>query len=57
MLAVSCISLTSVTTIKIFDTVSGDRISSLSGHRDLVYDIKWSFDDKYVIYIYFLRNI
>ncbi|ORX77047.1 WD40 repeat-like protein [Anaeromyces robustus] len=48
LFAIASTSLNSVTTIKIFDTVSGDKIASLSGHQDLVYDLKWSRDDKHL---------
>jgi WD40 repeat protein len=48
LFAIASTSINSVTTIKIFDTVSGDKIASLTGHQDLVYDIKWSHDDKHL---------
>ncbi|ORX46381.1 WD40 repeat-like protein [Piromyces finnis] len=48
LFAIASTSLNSLTTIKIFDTVSGDKIASLTGHQDLVYDIKWSRDDKHL---------
>eukprot|EP00158_Paraphelidium_tribonemae_P006872 Partr_v1_DN28010_c0_g1_i2_m57613 putative Abelson helper integration site 1 len=47
-LAAACIAEKSYP-IKIFDTLSGSRIVSLSGHADLVYELCWSDDERFLI--------
>lgn len=32
--------------IKIYNVVTGDRVASLEGHQDLVYEVNWSWDDE-----------
>jgi WD40 repeat protein len=31
--------------IRIYSVLSGDRVASLEGHQDLVYELSWSLDD------------
>jgi WD40 repeat protein len=32
--------------IKVYDTFNGERIATLEGHQDLVYQMSWSLDDR-----------
>ena len=47
-IAAACLSETGYP-IKIYDTQSGERFVSLEGHTDLVYDLTWSADERYLI--------
>ena len=48
-LAASCTLANHKTVIKIFDVEDGNLQIVLSGHNDLVHDICWSFDDRYLV--------
>ena len=37
------------TVIKIFDCEDGNLQVILSGHRDLIHDLCWSYDDQYLV--------
>ncbi|KAJ3086856.1 Jouberin [Quaeritorhiza haematococci] len=34
--------------VRVYEVLTGDRIASLEGHQDLVYDLSWSEDDEYL---------
>ncbi|KAJ3124551.1 Jouberin [Nowakowskiella sp. JEL0407] len=46
-LAIACVS-TYTYPIKICSVLTSTRVAVLSGHQDLVYDIQWSLDDRYL---------
>ncbi|KAI8616442.1 WD40-repeat-containing domain protein [Chytriomyces sp. MP71] len=41
-LAVSCLSSNKEHYVKIYDALKGDRISTIEGHNNLIYEIKWA---------------
>ncbi|KAJ3277671.1 Jouberin [Borealophlyctis nickersoniae] len=47
-LAIACMSSTSYP-VKIYSVLTGDRVATLEGHRDLVYEMAWSEDDSNMI--------
>ena len=48
-LAAACTMNTSKTIIKVYDVEKGDNAVVLRGHHDLIHDLQWSYDDKYLI--------
>ncbi|KAJ1534796.1 Jouberin [Nowakowskiella sp. JEL0078] len=47
-LAVACVSTYSYP-VKVFDVLSGERVAMLSGHQDLIYEVKWTVDDREIV--------
>lgn len=47
-LALATVSSTDQYLIKIYDTITGMKTATLSGHQDLIHDIQWSEDERYV---------
>ena len=44
-LAIACMTLQSYP-IKVFDVLTGERVATLEGHQDLVYQLNWSMNDE-----------
>ena len=47
-LAAACVNSNSYP-LKIFDIISGNRIVTLNGHQDIIYDLTWSEDERLLI--------
>lgn len=43
-LAIACIGI-KTHPIKVYDVLTGERVATLEGHQDLVYQLNWSSDD------------
>lgn len=48
-LAASCTLKSGKTVVKIFDVEDGNLQLILRGHNDLIHDIDWSYDDRFLI--------
>ena len=48
-LALACVGNQGSYPIKIYDTLTGEKICTLNSHSDLVYDLEWSLDDRLLV--------